>query len=245
MGFGESAISTPIVTSDPERKVSDRPHLSPHRTLILALRRWSWDISSPCPGLDDGILVYPPHEGPSSWLFVRYAVPRPAAAPVPVTVPSVPSVFWRGPAAIPSCLAVQGVLAAFYHAQTPQRWTATRTRFPTFSYHKPAGDVMISLRPAGELGRGEDRAAQAWQAVAWMTSMAMCSSPLWHNGWMSDGVRRMERRGSPSIPCSMDVALRPKCIASAQCESVRGTAIMRIGPASRRVWAVSMRCGLS
>jgi len=161
----ERVIATPVATIDPERRVSDRTHLSPHRTLILALRHWSWDISSLRPGLDDGILVRPTHEGPSSWLLVRYAVPQLVAAPVPVTVPSVPSVFWRGPAAIPSCLAVQGVLAAFHHARSPQRWTAAQTGLPTFAYRKPAGDAVTSLRPGGELGRDEDRAAQAWRAV--------------------------------------------------------------------------------
>jgi len=161
----ERVIPAPVATIDSERKVSDSTHLSPHRTLILALRRWSWDISGVRPGLDDGTLVRPIPEGPSSWVFVRYAVPHLPAAPVPVTIPSVPSIFWHGPATIPSCLAVQGILAAFYHARSPQRWTAAPTGFPTFAYRKPAGDAMISLRPAGELGRGEDRAAQAWQAV--------------------------------------------------------------------------------
>jgi len=168
MRFVERAATVPAATIPSERKVSDRTHLSPlspHRTLILALRRWSWDISGLRPGADDGPLVRPTHEGPSSWVFVRYAVPQRAAVPAPVAVPSVPSVFWRGSAAIPSCLAVQGVLAAFYHARSPQRWTAAQTGFPRFAYHKPTGDIITSLHPAGELGRGEDRVAQAWQAV--------------------------------------------------------------------------------
>jgi len=168
MRFVERAAAVPAATIPSERKVSDRTHLSPlspHRTLILALRRWSWDISSLRPGADDGPLVRPTHERLSSWVLVHYAVPQLAAAPVPMAIPSVPSVFWRGPAAIPSCLAVQGVLAAFYHARSPQRWTVSQTGFPTFAYHKPTGDIMTSLRPAGELGRGEDRVAQAWQAV--------------------------------------------------------------------------------
>ncbi len=161
----ERATAAPVMTIPSEHKVSDRTHLSPHRTLILALRRWSWDISSLRSGQDDGALVRPTHEEPSSWVFVRYAVPQQAAVPIPAPVPSVPSVFWRDSAAIPSCLAVQGVLAAFSHACSPQRWTTAQTGFPSFAYRKPAGDAVISLRPAGEVGHGEDRAAQAWQAV--------------------------------------------------------------------------------
>ncbi len=116
----------------------------PASTLTLALRRWPPVLPTFRPRVRVSESLWEPPRRLPDWLrwYLFVEVPLPFSA-----VPLTPSPFRQGIASIPSCLAVQGVLAALHHAQSPGAgWFLAETRRPSFRYRKHGGTITTSIR---------------------------------------------------------------------------------------------------
>lgn len=134
------------------------------RTLTVAVRRWPLDTPLRRPHLPLDTLRWRPSRPLPDWLrcYLLVELPVPTAAP-----PTVPSPFRDGPAAIPSCLAVQGAIAAIHSAGSGvQAWVRSDPGRPAFSWRKPGGTVTTSVRPPLWGDNPLDRSpASAWEVA--------------------------------------------------------------------------------
>jgi hypothetical protein len=133
-------------------------------TLTVAVQRWPLATATRRPNLRLGELLWRPPRRFPDWLgrYLLVELPVPMAAP-----PTVPSLFGDGPAIVPSCLAVQGVLAALHGAsQELQGWARSKAGRPAFSWHKPGGSVTTSVRAPLWGEAPPDRSpASAWEVA--------------------------------------------------------------------------------
>jgi len=146
----------------------DHPHTddyAPTSTpLTVAVRWWPLALSAatsrPLPRLDEAL--WRPQRRLPDWLccYLLVELPAPAAA-----LPGAPSPFRAGLAAIPSCLAVQGVLAGLHYADTPRAWAHSTMAVPTFTYRKAGGTVVTSMQPPRDRARSDIAVAALWDTV--------------------------------------------------------------------------------
>lgn len=134
------------------------------RTLTVAVRRWPLATAMRRPNLHlDELLWQPAHRLPDwLWCYLLVELPVPTAAPPPTTSP-----FRDGVATIPSCLAVQGALAAMQRTGSGMHgWARSASGRPAFSWHKPGGSVTTSARPPLWGNDAIDRSpASAWEVA--------------------------------------------------------------------------------
>lgn len=119
-------------------------HTPPRAPLTVAVRRWPLATPVLRPHLRLDEMLWRPCRRLPTWLQSYLLVELPAPA---VTLPAAPSPFRAGLAAVPSCLAVQGVLAGVHHADAVGAWGRSGTRSPAFTYRKAGGIITASMRP--------------------------------------------------------------------------------------------------
>jgi hypothetical protein len=87
--------------------------------------------------------------------------------PVPSTdVPAVTLPFRAGMAAIPSCLAVQGLVVALQGAGVPASgWVGGEAGLPAFTYSKRAGTITTVVQPLPPAGRLHGELGGPWETV--------------------------------------------------------------------------------
>ncbi len=118
-------------------------HPAPSPSLTIAVRRWplATVLRRPHRRLDE-VLWHPDRRLPPwlrCYLLVDWPVPT-------TTLPAAPTLFRSGPATVPSCLAVQAVLAAIHHAgPAASEWTPLAQAQPAFYWRKPGGAITVSV----------------------------------------------------------------------------------------------------
>lgn len=134
------------------------------RTLTAAVRRWPLATATRRPNLHlDELLWQPDHRLPDwLWRYLLVELPVPTATPPATTSP-----FRDGVATIPSCLAIQGALAAMHHTGSGMHgWARSAFGRPAFLWRKPGGTVTVSIRPSLWVDDPTDRSpASAWEVA--------------------------------------------------------------------------------
>ncbi len=147
----------------------DRLHTDDHAqtstSLTVAVRRWPLTMSAsmprPLPRLDEAL--WRPRRRLPDWLCCYLLVELPAPA---APLPGAPSPFRAGLAAVPSCLAVQGVLAGLHHADAGVSvWRRSDRGLPTFTYRKAGGTITTSVHPPRDRARSDVAVAALWDMV--------------------------------------------------------------------------------
>lgn len=165
------------------------------RTLTLAMYHWPQAAPRLYAAPTIGDALRRPRAYPIRWLLTPHVVTP--APPAPATsVPAVPPVFRNGLAAMPSCLAVQGLLTAIHHAHsTATGWQRADDGQPSFTFAKRAGTIITSLSPAsGTLSSGEP-VSSLWQATKELTDVdgdvllaALCQAMVGGSDTMGQSV---------------------------------------------------------
>jgi hypothetical protein len=130
--------------------------------LTVAVRRWPLATPTLRPAMRLEDVLWRPRRALPGWLRCYLLIELPAPL---MSLPVVASPFRAGLAAVPSCLVVQGVLAALHHAATaPEAWSRAESGAPRYIYRKAGGSIVTSLLPPRdeqEPGGG----AWGWDAV--------------------------------------------------------------------------------
>jgi len=139
------------------------------RTLTLAMCRWHPAAPRLYTAGAIGDVLGRPRAYVARWLLIPYVVVPPApATPVPV----VPPVFRNGMAAMPSCLAVQGLLTAIHHAHpTTDGWQRADDGRPSFAFAKRAGTIITSVSPPCDAPPLREAVASLWQTTKELTDL--------------------------------------------------------------------------
>ncbi len=138
-------------------------------TLALATYRRSGGVPCLYAARTLGDALLPPRPYVLRWRLIPHVVaPLPPPAPFPTVAPA----FRNGTAAVPSCLAVQGILTAIHHAY-PQAagWTLSRDGHPSFTFAKRAGTIVTSLSPPHDAPRAGETLASLWQTTKELTDL--------------------------------------------------------------------------
>jgi hypothetical protein len=165
------AVRAPLPLPQSPARGAEIPHpqlqvvrASEPRTLTVAVRSWPLDTPLRRPSLSLDALLWRSSRPLPNWLrrYILVEVPVPTATP-----PTIVSPFRDDMASIPSCLAVQGILAAIHGACSPMRtWTHLTPARPAFSWRKPGGTITTSIRPPlwGEHPPGPS-STSAWEVA--------------------------------------------------------------------------------
>jgi len=136
----------------------------PRPPLTVAVRWWPLALSAaasrPLPRLDE--VLWRPQRRLPDWLGRYLLVELPVRA---TQLPATPSPFRAGLAAVPSCLAVQGVLAGLHHADAPHAWQCSAMAAPTFTYRKAGGTITTSVHPPRDRARADVAVTALWDTV--------------------------------------------------------------------------------
>jgi len=139
------------------------------RTLTLAMCHWPRAAPRLYIAHTIGGVLHRPRAYATRWVLIPYVVVPPApATPVPV----VPPVFRNGMAAMPSCLAVQGLLTAIHHAHPPtDGWRPADDGRPSFAFAKRAGTIVTSVSPPRDSSLLREAVASLWQTTKELTDL--------------------------------------------------------------------------